>query len=484
GERALATHAHEDALLHFQRALAAKEAQPADDETAAILYGLGRAQAATLPRHRIQEAVVTLCRAFDYYAETGDVDRAVAIAEYPFYPVAGQRIGDAQLVARALALVPSDSHEAGHLLSRYGRVVAIEEGDYDSAQEAFGKALTIARREGDAALEMRTLADSANADLYQLRWRECLEKGLQAIELAQRAHDPHAEVLARYSATLSCIALGDLGEMRRHTEAIIPLAESLRDRFWMAGAIRCKESVCRFEGDWNAARELNEQGLAVASFEPRTYCNRTLLEYESGDFGQGEVYLERLLELMRSTPAGPSLEYAYSAAVIALVARISGQSDRWDAAREAAEIVVSSPYATRHVEAHARTSLGLLAVSNGDAAAAEAQYTALEPTSGTMSLFPSIASDRLLGLLAQTMGNLDTSRSHFEDSLTFCRKAGYRPELAWTCCDYADLLRQRHGDGDPEKVTALLDESLAISRELGMRPLMERVLSRRDILTA
>ncbi len=32
--------------------------------------------------------------------------------------------------------------------------------------------------------------------------------------------------------------------------------------------------------------------------------------------------------------------------------------------------------------------------------------------------------------------------------------------------------------------TSLLDESLAISSELGMRPLMERVLSRREILTA
>ena len=38
------------------------------------------------------------------------------------------------------------------------------------------------------------------------------------------------------------------------------------------------------------------------------------------------------------------------------------------------------------------------------------------------------------------MGNMDTARAHFEDSLTFCRKAGYRPELAWTYCDYADLL--------------------------------------------
>jgi len=34
------------------------------------------------------------------------------------------------------------------------------------------------------------------------------------------------------------------------------------------------------------------------------------------------------------------------------------------------------------------------------------------------------------------------------------------------------------------KAMSLLDESLAISSELGMRPLMERVLSRREILGA
>ncbi|MEE8159771.1 MAG: tetratricopeptide repeat protein, partial [Dehalococcoidia bacterium] len=92
--------------------------------------------------------------------------------------------------------------------------------------------------------------------------------------------------------------------------------------------------------------------------------------------------------------------------------------------------------------------------------------------------------NRLLGLLSQTMGNLDQAAAHFEDALAFCRKAGYRPELAWACCDYADMLRERGAAGDRTKAVSLLDESLAISSELGMRPLMERVLSRREILKA
>ncbi len=82
------------------------------------------------------------------------------------------------------------------------------------------------------------------------------------------------------------------------------------------------------------------------------------------------------------------------------------------------------------------------------------------------------------------MGNLDQAVACFQDALTFCRKVGYRPELAWTCCDYADALLQRNGDGDGQKAMSLLDESLAISSQLGMRPLMERVLSRREILRA
>ena len=120
-----------------------------------------------------------------------------------------------------------------------------------------------------------------------------------------------------------------------------------------------------------------------------------------------------------------------------------------------------------------------------DSRGAEIQYRVLFPHQGTcFSWGLGLGLDRVLGLLAHTMGKLEDAAGHFEDALAFCRKAGYRPELAWTCCDYADMLRERDGPSDQEKASALLDESLAISRELGMRPLMERVLSRREILGA
>ena len=82
----------------------------------------------------------------------------------------------------------------------------------------------------------------------------------------------------------------------------------------------------------------------------------------------------------------------------------------------------------------------------------------------------------MLGLLAQTLGRLEKAMAHFEDALAFCRKAGYRPELAWSCHDYADTLLQRNNSGDRASAISLLDEALAITRELGMPQLLERVL--------
>jgi DNA-binding NarL/FixJ family response regulator len=64
--------------------------------------------------------------------------------------------------------------------------------------------------------------------------------------------------------------------------------------------------------------------------------------------------------------------------------------------------------------------------------------------------------------------------------LAFCRRAGYLPELAWTCYDYAEALLERHGPGDLNNARSLLDEALSISQVLGMRPLMERVATLKE----
>ena len=140
-------HAPEEALVHFQRALDVKEERPMDDETAALLFGLGTAQVATLEMHQMADAVVTLERAFDYFVEGGEMENALSIAESTVPRLLGLRTGMARFLERALELAPEDSLQNGRLLSRYGQELGGASGDYEAAQPAFNKALEIARRE-------------------------------------------------------------------------------------------------------------------------------------------------------------------------------------------------------------------------------------------------------------------------------------------------------------------------------------------------
>ncbi len=56
--------------------------------------------------------------------------------------------------------------------------------------------------------------------------------------------------------------------------------------------------------------------------------------------------------------------------------------------------------------------------------------------------------------------------------------------MAWAYGDYAEVLLDRDEPGDREKAIELQEQALAVTRELGMRPLTERILARREILSA
>ena len=249
-------------------------------------------------------------------------------------------------------------------------------------------------------------------------------------------------------------------------------------------AYMISDSFSRIMGDWESARGYLERGLEITGRGIRIRTLETLLEFETGNFAGGQVALDHMLDTMRQAAPGPTAEYCYPAAVIPFVARITGELERLDMAKAAAETVLSYPSVVPLIGGTARLGLALIAVQLNDTTLAAEQYSAMResPTISSMGFAPTL--DRIYGLLAQTMGDSDRAANHFEDSVRICRKAGYRPELAWSCCDYADLLKERDAEGDRGKAVQLLDEALALSSELGMRPLMERVLSRREILKA
>ena len=484
GERSLEAHAHEEALALFQQGMAAKQGHEIDAESASMLFGLGRAQLAALGRSQIPEALGNLDRAFDYFTASGDVERAVAVAEHPLPNIAALNTGAGKRISRALEMVPQDSGTAGRLLSMLGRIAGYQNGDYEASTSAFSRALEIARREDDPALELKTIAGESYVSMWHCRWREILDKTPRAIELARTVDDPVGELLAHWAAFSAEVSTGHIDAARRHTSEGMVLAERLRDRQLVCGTLYRAANVARSEGDWQTARDLGDQGLELLPLDPRLLASSTLVEYELGEFERGASYLERPIEAMLNAEPGPTFEYGSVAGLIPLIERIAGGHDHPDSARSAAEAVLASKIALPLVSGWARVGLAFTAVDTGNEALAREQYDAFESQRGTFLSTFSIAVDHLLGLTARTMGKPDQAMVHFEDALEFCREAGFRPEVAWTSYDYADMLIQRSTGAGRAKAMTLLEESLAISNELGMRPLIQRVTALQEITAA
>ncbi|MDP6512568.1 MAG: protein kinase, partial [SAR202 cluster bacterium] len=476
GERAIGSNAFEEALVHFQRALAAVEGsspsmgedQGIDEQTATILFGLGRAQVATIEDTQAQEAIDTLIRAFEAFADLGDAENAVAVASYP-HALRPNSVGTLAMATRALDLVSPDSLEAGYLLIRHGGALAAEKKDYDGAQENIDRAIEIARREEDRVLELLALYLDGGLRYFRAHYREVVEKLNPVIKLAQSLNELQTLALARWLCSLALQQLGDGVEAQIHATAGLESAERLHNRYYLVWLLNTNAMLAVLRGEWKVAQEFTDRSLAESPNDFRALSSAALLNLQVGNIEQSSEYFEQTLEQAPDILHGSGVERTFAIMMIPLFARVSGATDRVDAAETLAKEILSLPSSSNNYMIWARAGLALVAIQRSDEESAIELYSSLTPERGTQFLSPVFCADRLLGLLAQTMGNLDDSETHFEDALAFCRKAGYVTELAWSLCDYADMLLKRDGGGDKAKATSLLDESLQISTDLGMR---------------
>jgi DNA-binding CsgD family transcriptional regulator len=490
GEQALTAYAYEDAVDYFQQGLAIKKGdvssnaseEVSDAGTAAILFGLGKAQGAS---GQVREAWASLELAFEFYFENKDIKHAVEVAQYPLFFVPGLR-DTTRMASQALTLVQPDSLEAGRLLARYGMLLNLDTGDYNHAQKALEKALLIAQREGDVLLEIQALTNAADVDWYHTRWEQVISKCERAIQLARSVKNLDAEVWPHYLAATSYWYSTPGQKVAEHISAALELSEKVRNRGFLSMALTLNASLAQCKGEWETAREILGRCLDLSPDFFYPLCRRVALEFEMGDFEQGKVYLESLLELMRKTPPGPVGEYTTIPSTIAYAAYVSGDLSRFNIAREAVEIVLSSPGVPLTVASDTYIGLAFMAVLENDEESARKQYDNLKSLNIVFMDDANTSMHRLFGLLAKAFGQLQTAAVHFEDALALCREAGYKPELAWVCYEYADLLLGAGSNALPQqadslgRATSLLEEGLTIAEKLGMKPLLKRMMSLKE----
>ena len=479
GERSLADYAFEEALSHFQRALELKASSPMDAEFAAIYSGLGRAQAATL---QIQDAIRNLDKAVEYYATVGDFQKAAGAASCPFPAYSGVLEGSVQLVERALALVPPDSILAGHLQARLATALYYQQADQEGARRAFGRALEIARRAGDRKLELNVLADEGFTDLYSFEFAVGLEKSVRTIDLARGTDELRALVVAHYGAVISALFTGSPEIARRYVGESIRLAERLRHNDLLSRAIWGQVLLEFAFGDIETAHASCLRGLAVAPDDARHLSTLAEIAFLRGETSLANEALNRMTRIAESGPVGQTIDNAFASWAHAHGAWVSGDKRYLSQAQNKGERALVSGRALPIVAGVAHMAMGITAAMTDDDASARNHYDEL--LLHRSKFLASISIDRVLAILAASQGDTDGAISHYEDAMRFLSGAGYVTDLAWAEAELAVLLSQRNGPGDRERAIALQDSSLVTAGRLGMKPLVERIIAKKKILTA
>ncbi len=158
-----------------------------------------------------------------------------------------------------------------------------------------------------------------------LRSQESVDHGLRAVELAIGDENPFSALLPRYAIVLGLLRMGDLDAARPHALVLRDMVERRSTRRSFAFSFSYIASLSLLEGDWKAVREYSDRGLEMTPLSSALLLPRVMLEYETGESAQGEVYLERLLEAMRRVGQGASGRVSVA---ITAIARITGVPDR------------------------------------------------------------------------------------------------------------------------------------------------------------
>lgn len=263
-------------------------------------------------------------------------------------------------------------------------------------------------------------------------------------------------------AARASLALGDLAGARRSADALWELAKQTSDTesaggqpvLWKANLL--KGLIAYAEGEWRIAKvhfRYCDESLAGHRGEWGLHAAWAILENEVGHRAEARRRLKAVAD-------GSDAERLSMAAFISASIGRTTENARMLETAERLGREVFSKGASDHVEARARIALALVAVDRDDRSSAREQYDALLPYRGVLTNGHPPITDRVLGLLAQTLGRIDDAARHFEDALDFCRDR-FHGEQGHVSYEYAVLLFARRGPGDRERAIELMFDAYA-----------------------
>lgn len=379
------------------------------------------------------------------------------------------------LLREALAVNPAlDSPVRARLLAALCRALIYAER-VDAAVAIHGQAVAVARRLGDGPALFFALAAILPARWSPELRASRLAAGREALALGKRLGRPDWLI-----GHLTGWLVGELLEAGQ-LDAAAEQAEFGRDdpmvrhdRWATAVQLTCRAMIAMHQGRFAEAEPLAQQALQIG-MPGAAAVQLFTLRREQGRLAELAPVLDHF---QRDVSEAATWQPGY----IVLCCEL-GRQEQAAAAFERAAAKDFLPGSVNHgMRSGSLVYLAEACAWLGDRVRAGRLYELLQPYGGSGIVFgANVASfgsaDRVLGMLAVTMGHCDAAEAHFEAALAFDQRSGGRAWLAHSRHEYAALLVERKRPGDAERARALLDAALATARELGMAALVQRIES-------
>jgi DNA-binding SARP family transcriptional activator len=328
-------------------------------------------------------------------------------------------------------------------------------------------AVELARQSGDPAALTYALDGRATSIVAPDTMAEVIAVGTELQEVAARIGDRERVVHGYMHQLGPLLIVGRLAEAEAALAAATAVAHALRQpaHLWDVGGGRAMLAIATGPFDEAEAivdhtRALGERVQPELAMPVYHLQRHTLCEFRGGL----EDVEPAIVDLCATRPA----RTVFRCALAQLQARL-GRSE--EAARTLDEVMRDEvPFDQEWLLA--MSFLAETSALLGDTASADRLYETLRPWSALNvvdqceGLRGSVG--RYLGLLATTTERWEEAERHFEDALTMNRRMGFRPWLAVTEGDYAQMLLARDGPGDRDRARELAATAEATYRELGI----------------
>jgi tetratricopeptide (TPR) repeat protein len=479
GVHATAMLAHEEATLHYQRALQSLTyRQPRDTaQRCELLLALGSAQMKAGDAPQARTTFLQAAR----IAQSAEAPALLTRAALGFEKI-GVEIGkvDQSLVTlledTLRVLGEADSAERARVLARLARELSYA-GTAIARRATFSQqAVAMARRVGDPT----ALAEALHTRLLDLWGPGALQERLatttEMIQLAEVIGDHERQMRGRVERLADLFELGEMRTVDLELDAYLSLAQTLRQPryLWYGQLMRTTRAV--IEGRFAEGEHLAQQALhlgqrvqpesAVHHFSAQLFC----LYREQGRLQALLPSVQRLAAQYPSVPAWRS--------ALAIMYCDLGQAEaaRGEFIRLAGEDFRDLPYTNSWL-----MNISLLAevcAFLSDIPRAVTLYDLLLPYAthhvvvGGDAVGYQGAVARLLGLLATTLRHWEPAAQHFEAALSMHQRMGASPFVARTQYAYAAMLVARNAPGDVAQAQTLLALAHTTAQNLQMQSLM------------